>query len=145
MTKFSENDVLNREHSFHTNVIILTHVVLIGVAVVFLGYGLNRYEDDGGWSLGCLLRIGIAIIVLGYYYHSVHAGTGVFYALDLWEQSLLRRRSDDELIRAFNKGQKIFKDFREAEVFDGRIIPKPGGMKLHLLESPNDDTEKTDA
>lgn len=145
MTKFSQSDVLNREHSFYTNVVVLAHVVLMGIAVVFLGYALNRYDDGGGWSVGSLLRIAIAIATFGYYYHSVHACTGMFYGLDLWEQSLLQRCSDDELIRAFKSGQKIFKDFREAEVFDGRIVPKPEGMKLYLPEAQGDGTKKTDA
>jgi hypothetical protein len=145
MTKFSENELLNREHSFHTGIVVIAHLLLAGVAMIFLGYALNRYVDDGGWSVGSLLRIAIAFAVFGYYYHSVHAYTGIFYALDLWEQSLLRRRSDDELIRAFNNGQKIFKDFREVEVFDGRIVLKPDGMRLGLPEAPIDDTKRTDA
>ena len=145
MAEFSENESLNREHSFHTGVVVIAHLLLVGLAVIFLGYALNRYDDDGGWSVGSLLRIAIAIAVFGYYYHSVHASTGIFYALDLWEQSLLRRRSDDELIRLFNNGQKMFKDFREAEVFDGRIVPKPDGMRLRVPEAPDDDTKKTDA
>jgi hypothetical protein len=93
MTKFSENELLNREHSFHNGIVVIVHLLFVGVAMFFLGYALNCL-NYGSWSVCSLLRIAIAIAVFGYYYHSVHACTGIFNALDLWEQSLLRRRSE---------------------------------------------------
>ncbi len=136
MSQFSENSALNREHSFYGGIVVLTHLVLGGAAFIILLYGISRYLDEGG-SLGCFFWCAVGVGTLIYYCRSVQKGTGVFYALDLWEQSLIGRRSDDELIRAYKNGQRIFKNSIEAEVFDGCIVPKSHGSKLHLPDSHN--------
>lgn len=143
MGEFSKNPSLNREHSFHGNVGCLVHILFWGAAVILLGFALKSYDDHGGWSVGYLLRFGLAVAVFGYYYRSVHKETAVFYALGLWEQSLLRRRSDDELIRAYSSGKRIIVDFREAEVFNGRFIPKPGGTTFQPPSESHDETGTT--
>jgi hypothetical protein len=102
--RFSENENLNREHSFYGGVVVLAHLLFGGTAFLILISAIERYTEDGGWSLACLFRMAAALALFGYYWHSVHAVMGVFYALDLWEQSLLRRRSEDELIRAYLSG-----------------------------------------
>lgn len=130
MSKFSENELLNQEHSFYQSIVVIAHLILATSAVVIFGYGIKSLDDNGILSLDSVAKLTLALALFVYYYRSVHNGMGVFYALDLWEQSLLRRKSDDELIRAYYRGERIFKDFREAEVFDGRIFPKPGGTKL---------------
>jgi hypothetical protein len=130
MSKFSENESLNREHSFYQSIVVLAHLILVTIALVIFCYGIKSLDKNGIWSFDCLAKLILAAGLFWYYYRSVHNQTGIFYALDLWEQSLLHRRSDDELIRAYYRGERIFKDFREAEVFDGRIFPKPGGAKL---------------
>ncbi len=145
MNQFSENTDLNREHSFYLGVVDIVHLIFVGAALVILCYSVKRYEDDGGWSRVCVFRLAIAAAVFGYYWRSQDARTGVFYALDLWHQSLLRRRADDELVRAYRSGKQIFKDSREAEVFDGRIVPKPGGVRLYPPGAKSTESHDTNA
>ena len=143
MGEFSKNHSLNREHSFYGKVVCLVHLLFAGAALILLAFGLKSYDDYGGWSVGCLLRFALAVGLFIYYYHSVHKGTGVFYALGLCEQSLLRRCSEDELIRAFYCGERIFVHSREAEVFDGRLVPKITGMKFQSVDESHDETGTT--
>lgn len=130
MSKFSENGELNKEHSFHQGIVVICHLILATGAMIIFGYAIKSIDDNGIMSFDCLAKLTIAIVLFWYYYYSVHNGKGVFYALELWEQSLLRRKSDDELIRAYYRGEKIIVDYREAEVFNGRFLPKLGGIKL---------------
>jgi hypothetical protein len=145
MSEFSENKQLNREHSFYNSIVVLVHLLFVVVAFITFVYGIKSYDDHDGWTLYCLVKFGLAAGLFAYYYYSVHNGSGLFYALDLWEQSLLRRRSDDELIHAYHRGEKIFKDFREAEVFDGRIVPKADGIRLRPPDTSTEDNEEIDA
>ncbi len=142
MTKFSENEELNREHSFYQSIVVIAHLILATAGVVIFAYGIKSLDENGIWSLDCLAKLTFAVALFGYYYLSVHNGTGVFYALELWEQSLLRRRSDDELIRAYYRGERIIVDYREAEVFNGRFLPKPGGTKLRPGTSEKESNQK---
>jgi hypothetical protein len=130
MSIFSENKQLNKEHQFYLGIVVLLHFIFMAIVVVFVGLGLRSYIQHAGWTLNSISKFVFAAVMFGYYYHSVHKVTGLFYALDLWEQSLNRRKCDDNLIRAYRNGQKIFKDFVEVEVFDGKIVPKAGGLKL---------------
>ena len=143
MDRFSENEFLNREHSFYQSIVVIAHFILAIAGVVIFAYGIKSLDENGIWSLDCLAKLTLAVALFWYYYRSVHNGTGVFYALELWEQSLLRRRSDDELIRAYYRGEKIIVDYREAEVFNGRFLPKPGGIKLMGMAIDNEsDTQE---
>lgn len=142
MAKFSENEELNREHSFYQSIVVIVHLILTTAGVVIFSYGIKSLDENGIWSLDCLAKLTLAVALFGYYYRSVHNGTGVFYALELWEQSLLRRRSDDELIRAYYRGERIIVDYREAEVFNGRFLPKPGGTKLRAGTSDKESNQK---
>lgn len=145
MTDFSEDKQLNREHSFYNGIVVLAHLVFVAAAFIPFAYAIKSYGDYGGWTLDCVLKFGLAAGLFAYYYYSVHNVSGLFYALDLWEQSLLRRKFDDELIRAYHRGEKIFKDFREAEVFDGHIVPKADGIRLRPPDKSSKDKEEIDA
>jgi hypothetical protein len=138
MSKFSENESLNREHSFYQSIVVIAHLILALSSVVIFAYGIKSLDKSGFWSFDCLVKLILAAVLFWYYYHSVQNDKGIFYALHLWEQSLLRRNLDDELIRAYYRGEKIFKDFREAEVFNGRIVPKPDGTKLTVGTEDNE-------
>jgi hypothetical protein len=129
MRPFSEDMTLNREHSFHRRVRLFVHLCLGGAWLAILGFGLWR-GGRGGWSTPAILALVLGLVIFGYHCRAASAGTSVFYALHLWEQSLLRRQSDDELIRACRIGHRILKDGQEVEVFDGRLVPKPGGLRL---------------
>jgi hypothetical protein len=145
MGKFSENEQLNREHLFYGRIAGLAHFIFVGSAVAALLYSLKLLIDDDGWSVACFLRFALAAGIVLYWQASVQTLTGIFYALHLWEQSLLRRRSDDELIRLYNRGERILKEDREVEVFDGHFLPKPGGMRIRRREEPQNESEKSDA
>jgi hypothetical protein len=134
MSKFSESEKLNREYEFYTKIVIVVHIILATAGVIISSFGIKSLEENGLWSLNTLVKLILALLLLWYYYHSCHKGTGLFYALELWEQSLSRRRSDDELMRAYYTGERIIVDFREAEVFNGHFLPKPGGIELRRGE-----------
>ena len=144
MSEFSENKQLNRGHSFYNGIVVLVHLFFVVAALIALAYGIKSYDDHDGWTLYCLLKFGLAAGLFAYYYYSVHNVSGLFYPLDLWEQSLLRRKSDDELMRAYHRGKRIFKDFREAEVFDGRIVPKADGIRLKPPNTSTEDNKEID-
>jgi hypothetical protein len=106
MAKFSENELLKREHSFYQSIVVIVHFILATAGVVIFAYGIKGLYENGIWSLDCLAKLTLTVALFWCYYRSVHNGTGVFYALELWELSLLRRRSDDELIRAYYRGRE---------------------------------------
>lgn len=144
MSEFSENKELNREYSFYNSIVVLAHLFFVAAAFIPFAYGMKSYGDHNGWTLDCVLKLGLSAGLFAYYYYSVHNASGLFYALDLWEQSLIRRKFDDDLIRAYHRGEKIFKDFREAEVFDGRIVPKADGIRLIATDRSTKDKEEID-
>ena len=143
MSKFSNNEELNREHQFHLGIVVLLHFIFMAAVMVIIGLGLRSYDQHACWTLDSIAKFLFAAVLFGYYYHSVHKVTGLFYLLDLWEQSLIHRKGDDDLMRAYRNGQKIFKDFVEAEVFDGKIVPKVGGLKLSPPTETHDDGTKS--
>jgi len=130
-----ENEVLDRENNKLSGVTWLVYFVG-GVMFISALALIDRFEL--GW-------VGFAIwLAAGIY--SVRAadnGNWPFSLLDQWEQSILERRSDAELIHAYRRGKKIFKYSREAEVIDGCIVPKPGGIELIPPEEQKPEKHET--
>jgi len=130
-----ENEALDREHNQLMGLGCL--VYLVGGAMFISALALiDRFELGTVWYIICI-AVGIYLV------RAADNGNWPFSLLDQWEQSILERRSDAELIHAYSRGKKIIKYGREAEVIDGCIVPKPGGIELIPPEEQKPEKHET--
>jgi len=136
---------LEREHSFYMNTSMLVGLFYSLPWLLFGIWSLLVLNNGTLWqNWPFIWRMSIGICFAWSHVHSANHARGLFYPLRLWEQSIIRRRDDEEAINAYYSGKRIFKGSREAEVFDGRIVLKAGGQTItpvgngqSLLKSPN--------
>jgi hypothetical protein len=60
----------------------------------------------------------------------INRGSGVFRHLDRWEQSIFRRQDILEAAESLKAGEQVFLDFREVTLYEGVVVPKPGGRSI---------------
>jgi hypothetical protein len=100
MREFSHNKALNREHDQFLSV---TVTVYLGGGLLFLLAVplILRFECpfESLTKLGWVEFL-LWLVALLYSAHCAKSGKGVFRLLDQWEQSLLRRKKDLEVLAA---------------------------------------------
>ena len=92
-------------------------------------YGLVRLCDHGFAWPGVLLTIPGAAAVW-WLASAINRGSGVFRHLDRWQQSISRRQGVLSAAESLKAGQQVFLDFREVMLYEGIVVPKPGGRSL---------------
>lgn len=139
--RFCGDALLNEEYKAYKNIFqfllwmgIIAMLVLLSMV---LGYSLLVYEDitnyifspsllkEEHYLLLIKLVFSIGLSVCTYYFYR-----RINEWLDVWEQSLLRRKSEEELKEAFFRGDRIIYKGIECEVINGQFTPKQGGTIL---------------
>ena len=120
--KFSGSELLNVEYEALKRVKLIVAIflfLLIGLMFTLLAsYTVQR--NSLVWGIVTIIYVAY-VVHAGDKYKSVFR---VFALLDLWEQSLLKRMSDEELKQAYREGSRIFRDGEEVEVIGEYFVPR---------------------
>ena len=137
---FSGSTLLNKEYKAYENIFYfllwMGIIATMELLAMVLNYGILGYEEIKNYIfyssfleeehyLWLKLVVSIGLSVCAYYFYR-----RIEECLDVWEQSLLRRKSDEELKESFFRGERIIYGGIECEVINGQFVPKRGGIVL---------------
>jgi hypothetical protein len=101
------------------------------VALLTIGfYGVMRLCESTGFAWrGFLLTLlwGCVVFCLG---GLINCGGGILHFLDYWHKSILRRQSLCAAAESLRNGEEIYMNYREVTLYEGVVVPKPGGRTL---------------
>jgi hypothetical protein len=100
------NKQIYREYVYLKKVTAIVNLLILGPAFGLFYWGLK--SADGFFSLQCIIKFVIGFSIFWYYSHAAsYRKKGVFYWLDVWERSILRRWRESEKHDAPSLDQKI--------------------------------------
>ena len=143
MNNFSDDSQLNKEHNFYVGIVALVYSIIgFGAFIMFL-IAVEEADQHGWLSYQFAWRFIIGLLIVVYYQLSKERPYSVFYFLDNWEQSLLHRKTEYEIVLSVKAGKRIFKDFNnngiysEVDIVNNIIIPKQNGISLSAPDNMN--------
>jgi hypothetical protein len=122
-------DSLDRESKAYKYIegLLLLVGIIVGFGLFLFGLIYSIEMMEGGFSVAGLIGFAKLFVVLILGFIVWHVGNRARDSVDAWDQSLLRRRIEQELRETFRRGGRIIYDNVECEVWHDQFVPKQGG------------------
>jgi hypothetical protein len=112
-----------RAVSAFVSVVHYSALFILGFYIVF------RLEEHGFAWPGVLLTLA-CVVAWSWLFGICNQHSGILRHLDCWEQSIFRRQDILNAARDLKAGAQVFVDFREVILYEGEVVPKPGGKSI---------------
>jgi hypothetical protein len=129
MSGVYDTKTLETERQAHRTVHTFVSVVHYAALVILGFYVLVRLCDHGFAWPGVMITIPCAAAVW-WLAGIINRGSGIFRQLDRWQQSIFRRQDILNAAKSLKAGEQVFLDFREVTLYEGIVVPKPGGRSI---------------